>query len=285
MILNKGPMKSPIPYVGGKSKLAAMIVSMIPPHKVYCEACAGAGWVFFRKDPAISKVEVLNDLDGSLIAFYRAVKDSFKEFSEEFKWELISRRLFDEYKATLEADDSSLTDIQRAARYYYVQKLCFGGKVKSRHFSNMISKPRAPREDFRTPSLYLSEIEQRLMPVHLRLQRCVIENLPALDLISRYDAPGVFFFIDPPYYKAGYYRHNMALDDYRQLADVLKDIKGKFLLTIGDHPEMVDIFGGFEMQTAELDYSVNATRQKKAVELIFTNYTPAGCGQDFDMAV
>lgn len=118
-------MDSPLTYVGGKSKLSAEIISLIPDHKIYCEVFAGAGWVFFRKDP--SKSEVLNDLDSDLISFYRVLQNHLEEFLKQFKWLLQSREQFEDWKSQL--DGRGLTDIQKAARYYYLQRLCFGGRV------------------------------------------------------------------------------------------------------------------------------------------------------------
>ena len=75
-------MNSPFAYIGGKSRLAKQIISIIPDHKTYCEAFSGAAWVFFKKPP--SKVEVLNDLDSELITFYRVVQNHLEEFLKQF---------------------------------------------------------------------------------------------------------------------------------------------------------------------------------------------------------
>ena len=100
-------MDSPLAYVGGKSKLSNMIIEMIPKHQAYCEAFAGAGWVFFRKEP--SKYEVINDLDSDLISFYRVVQNHLEEFLKQFKWLLSSREWFEDWKRQQEA--GGLTDI------------------------------------------------------------------------------------------------------------------------------------------------------------------------------
>jgi DNA adenine methylase len=69
-------MKSPLVYVGGKSILAKQIIDLIPKQTVYVEVFAGAGWVFFKKEP--SKSEVLNDLDSDLVSFYRFCRVTWK---------------------------------------------------------------------------------------------------------------------------------------------------------------------------------------------------------------
>jgi DNA adenine methylase len=76
-------MDSPLCYIGGKSRLSSIITPMIPECKQYCEVFAGAAWIFFRKEQSAS--EVINDLDGDLISFYRVVQNHLEEFLKQFK--------------------------------------------------------------------------------------------------------------------------------------------------------------------------------------------------------
>jgi len=132
-------VKSPLAYIGGKSKLADTIIGMIPDHQAYCEVFAGAGWVFYRKEPA--KYEAINDIDSDLISFYRVLQNHLEEFMRQFRWLLSSREWFKDWQTQMSA--SGLTDIQRAARYYYVQRHSFGGKVRNRTFgAGPLHKPR-----------------------------------------------------------------------------------------------------------------------------------------------
>ena len=121
-------MDSPLSYIGGKSRLSSIITSMIPEHKQYCEVFAGAAWILFRKEP--SKYEAINDKDGDLITFYRVLQNHIEEFLRQFKWCLSSREWFEDWKDQIKS--RGLTDIQRAARYYYLQRHCFGGRVRGR---------------------------------------------------------------------------------------------------------------------------------------------------------
>ena len=198
-------MNSPLAYIGGKSKLAETIIKMIPAHKAYCEVFAGAAWVFFRKEP--SKYEFINDLDSDLVCFYRVLQNHLEEFLKQFKWLLTSREWWEDWKRQQEA--GGLTDIQRAARYYYLQRMCFGGRVKNRTFgTNQLHRPR----------INLLRIEEDLSEVHLRLATVSIENLSWHEFIKRYDRPETFFYLDPPYYKLPYYNHNLELEDYQHMA-------------------------------------------------------------------
>ncbi len=91
MPLLKPSLKTPITYYGGKQKLCAKIINMLPPHRLYCEPFLGGGAVFFAKKP--SEVEVINDTNGELINFYRVVKNDFVSLEKEIRISLHSREL------------------------------------------------------------------------------------------------------------------------------------------------------------------------------------------------
>ncbi len=252
-------MNSPLAYIGGKSKLSETIIKIMPEHEAYCEVFAGAAWVLFRKEP--SKFETINDLDSGLVAFYRVLQHHLEEFVKQFKWLLSSREWFEDYKRQQEA--GGLTEIQRAARYYYLQRLCFGGRVKGKTYGG---------GPFTRPRINLIRFEEELSEVHLRLVRVQIEHLPWNKFVKRYDRPQTFFYMDPPYYLAPYYNHNMALPDYEEMAQILAGIQGKFLLSINDTPEMRDVFKAFIVEPVSLKYSVAKKQNTVGRELLIRNY-------------
>jgi len=252
-------VNSPLAYIGGKSKLSETIIKMIPEHKMYCEVFAGAGWVFFRKEP--SQYEVINDLDSDLITFYRVLQNHIGEFLKQFKWLLSSREWFKDWEKQQEA--GGLTDIQRAARYYYLQRNSFAGRVRNRTFG---------ANQLRLPKINFLRIEEELSEVHIRLVRVTIENLPWQEFITRYNRAQTFFYLDPPYYKAPHYKHNMELEDYIEMAEILTIIKGSFILSINDHPEIRQVFKSFNIKSVELNYSAARKGQSKAKELLISNF-------------
>jgi DNA adenine methylase len=251
-------MNSPLAYIGGKSKLSKTIIEMIPNHRTYCEVFAGAAWVFFRKD--YSKYEVINDIDSDLIRFYRVLQNHLEEFLRQFKWLLSSREWFDDWKCQMAS--KGLTDIQRAARYYYLQRQAFGGNVRNRTFGVSPNRP---------PRINLLRMEEELSQVHLRLINATIENLSWEAMLARYDRKETFFFLDPPYYKAPCYTQNMDMPDYENMARHLARVKGRFILTINDCYEMREVFGGFIQRRVGLNYTVAKGAQKKVRELIIGN--------------
>jgi DNA adenine methylase len=252
-------VNSPLPYIGGKSKLSETIIKMIPDHQAYCEVFAGAAWVLFRKEP--SRYETINDLDSDLVTFYRVLQHHLEEFLKQFKWLLTSREWFDDFKRQQVA--GGLTDIQRAARYYYLQRHCFAGRVKGRTFG---------AGPLRGPRINLLRIEEELSVIHLRLARVTIENLPWQEFLMRYDKAQTFFYLDPPYYRAPFYAHNLELSDYQEMAEQLSQIRSKFVLSINDLPEMRETFGRFKIRPVVLKYSAPKGDWSEGKELLITNF-------------
>lgn len=257
--------KSPICWIGGKSLLAKTIIHRIPPHETYCEAFAGAGQVFFRKPE--SRFEVLNDLNGDLVTFYRVLQHHLEEFCRQFKWLLSSREWWKDWERQLAA--GGLTDVQRAARFYYIQRQAFGGKVTGRSFGY------GPQM---RPRVNLLRMEEELSEAHLRLARATIERLPYADFLTRYDRPGTFFYLDPPYWgvEGIYGKELFGREDFTTLAKVLEGIQGKFLLSLNDVPEIRALFGAFRIEAVSTRYSCSKSMNKPVGEVLISNYTLPG---------
>ena len=108
--------------------------------------------------------------------------------------------------------------------------------------------------------------------VHLRLSQVTIENLPYQEFLLRYDRPKVFFYLDPPYWKAPWYRFNMVLPDYQDMAVRLVDIKGSFILSINDTPEIRQIFNKFKIKPVSTVYTSNSGKHREGKELLICNF-------------
>lgn len=257
-------IKSPLSgWMGGKYQLSKQIVSMIPAHTCYCEPFAGAAWVFFRKDK--SDVEVLNDINTDIITLYRVIQHHLEEFIRWFKWVLVSRAEFNRW---LKTEPETLTDIQRAVRFFYVQKNSFAGRI---------DKPTFGYAPSRRPRLNLLRVEEDLSGAHLRLSEVYIENLPYAELIKRYDRENTFFYIDPPYFDCeDYYGKNIfSKADFELLSNQLKAIRGKFLLNLNDTYEVREIFASFIIEPVSVRYSCGTTKTV-AKEVLIRNYELTG---------
>lgn len=248
-----------IPWPGGKRRLLQPLLSDIPDHTTYVEAFAGGAALLLAKEP--SKAEVLNDLNGELVRLYRCVQHHLDELVRQFRWALTSREMF--RWAQLQAPET-LTDIQRAARFYYLQKLSFGGKVSGQTFGVGATVP---------ARLNLLRMEEDLSQAHLRLARVTIECLPWEECVARYDRPGTLFFLDPPYWRTAGYGVPFGLDQYQAMATSMAGLSGRAILTINDHPDMRRVFGAFRSQRVRIDYTAGGGHQPKAAgELIYRTW-------------
>jgi len=240
-------VQSPLNYLGGKSRLVKTIVPLIPQdHICYCEPFCGAAWVLFGKEP--SKVEIINDMDGELVTFWRVIQNHLEEFLRYCKFAVVSREIFELEKRK---DPATLTDIQRAVRYYYLQKNGFGGKTHGRTFGTGATSP---------PRLNLTNIEERLLEVHWRLSRVFIEHLDACECIRRYDRTSTFFYLDPPYWGTAGYAVPFGDEDYVRLAELLGAIKGRFILSLNDTPQVRRAFKAFRKKRVTTKYTADNGR-------------------------
>jgi DNA adenine methylase len=251
--------KPVIPWIGGKRRLAKVLLPLFPEHTCYVEPFCGAAALFFLK--RISKAEVLNDVNGDLVNLYRVIQHHLEEFCRQFKHALVSRQIYEWLKDT---PPYVLTDIQRAARFFYLQKLAFGGKVQGRTFGTGATSP---------PRLNLLRIEEDLSQAHLRLARATIEHLDWRACITKYDRPETFFYLDPPYWQTEGYGVPFGFEQYEQMAELLRTMQGKAVLSINDHPEIRAVFAGLPMETVKINYTIGGGgKGADRAELIIRNH-------------
>ncbi|NHO33346.1 DNA adenine methylase [Acetobacter fallax] len=225
----------PAPYIGGKRNLASVLTRLISriEHRVYIEPFVGMGGVFFRRKTA-AQVEVINDYNGEVANLFRVLQRHLIPLTDMLRWQITSRAHFDRLKVT---DPVALTDLERAVRFLYLQRIAYAGQVRGQHFS---PATRSSRFDVR-------KLVPMLEDVHQRLAGVTIECRPYSDILTRYDRPDVLFYLDPPYFGTeDYYDAPFTPDDFGRLADLLAHLKGAFVLSINDQPEVRDIFRAFE---------------------------------------
>lgn len=248
-------------YIGGKRNLARRIIRRIEetPHDLYAEPFVGMGGVFLRRRRA-PRVEVINDWSCDVATFFRVVQRHYAPFMDLLRFQLPMRGEFERQAAI---DPDGLTDLERAVRFFYLQSIGFGGKVSGRTFG--IDKHNGPRFD-------MKRLGPMIEAVHARMSRVMIERLPYQEFIPRYDRPGALFYLDPPYWgnERDYGRGLFERADFARLAELLGRIKGRFILSINDRPEVREMFAGFAFEMADVSYSISAGASTRARELIIT---------------
>ncbi len=251
-------MRGPLSYIGGKNRLAGQIVPMLPAHKTYVEPFSGGAQILFHKPP--SDVEILNDLDGEIVNFFRVCQQHPEELVRYLKSMIVSREW---YKLLQESNPETLTDIQRAARHLYLLKNSYGGMVVRQNYHLHVVQ---------APGFNPDKLPEIIADVHKRLARVQIECLPYEKVLKHFDRPETCFYLDPPYYGRSLYRHNLSPKDFAAMAKLLEGLKGKFILSLNDLPEVRAIFQQFKIQAVELAYSAQPSVGRRYGEVLITNF-------------
>ncbi|WP_119084584.1 DNA adenine methylase [Altererythrobacter sp. B11] len=260
------PVSPAAGYQGGKRNLARRICAIIDrtEHDGYAEPFVGMGGIFLRRSTR-PRTEAINDISADVANFFRVLQEHYPYFIDMLRWRVASRHEFDRLAALA---PERLTDLQRAARFLYLQRLAFGGKIVGRSFG----------VDSRAGARFnITKLEPMLADLHERLAGVIIEQLPFARFIARYDRPGMLFYLDPPYfgceddYGAGVFDR----EDFEQLAQVLAGARGKFLLSINDTPEIRAVFSAFNMQEVATTYTISSAAAgsgKRVGELLISNF-------------
>jgi len=251
-------------YLGGKSQLSKLIIPLIPEHTCYVEPFCGAAWVFFKKNP--SKTEILNDLNGELVNLYRVIRDDFGKFVRYFRGIPIAREQFNYFKS--QRIDLIDDPIERAARFFYLLRTSYGSKTFKPTLSITHSRP---------SNLNLLTLKREIMRGQQRLARVYLENLPYFKVIERYDRTDTFFYIDPPYWNCeDYYGEGLfERADFERMRDLLLKIKGKFIMSLNDLPDVRRVFGDFNFKSVTVRYSVQTGSAKiipRFSEVLISNF-------------
>ncbi|MBY3342740.1 DNA adenine methylase [Rhizobium laguerreae] len=250
------PANPAAPYIGGKRILSKKVIQRInaTPHQVYAEPFVGMGGVFLRRDLA-PKMEVINDISGEVANLFRILQRHYPQFMETLRFQVTSRREFDRLSRT---DPSTLTDLERAARFLYLQRLAFGGKVRGQNFGISMQGGR----------FNLMKLGPQLEEIHERMAGVVIENLPWRRFIERYDRPSALFYLDPPYWGSedDYGKTVFDRAEFVEMAQVLASLKGRFILSLNAVQGVYETFADFSIEEVDCTYSVAGGGHGKAVK-------------------
>jgi DNA adenine methylase len=255
------PIRPAAAYIGGKRRLGEQLARRIEavPHETYAEPFVGMGGVFFRRRWA-ARSEVINDVSRDVATLFRILQRHYPQFMETLKFQIASRR---EFERLASSNPDTLTDLERAGRFLYMQRLAFGGKVAGRNFG----------VDRNGPSRFdVTKLGPLLDEIHDRLAGVVIECLSWSDFIERYDGPATLFYLDPPYWgsETDYGAGVFMRADFIRLAARLSRIDGRFILSVNDVPEMREVFARFGIERVSTRYTVAGGKWSDVAEIVVT---------------
>lgn len=247
------PTRPVAPWLGGKRNLARRICALIDAdaraghHTTYAEPFVGMGGVFLRRSTR-PRAELINDRHHEVYTLFRILQEHYVAFLDLLRFQLTTQANFERLVAV---DPDTLTDLQRAARFLYLQRTAFGGKVSGRNFGVTTDRP---------GRFNLTTLEPDLEALHARLSGVTITCMDFAAFIDRVDRPGTLFYLDPPYYgcEGDYGRALFDRGRFEDLADQLARLKGRFILSLNDVPEVREIFGRFAMAEVKTTYSIAA---------------------------
>lgn len=259
------PIKPVAPYLGGKRNLARRLCALIDSdlHLTYAEPFVGMGGVFLRRRRR-PRAEFINDRSREIYTLFRVLQEHYVAFLDLLRFQITTQANFNRLVAT---DPETLTDMQRAARFLFLQRCAFGGKVSGRNFG--ISPDRPARFN-------LTTLEPDLEALHSRLSGVTVTCMDYGEFIARIDRPEVLFYLDPPYFgnEADYGRGVFDRSDFARMADQLSGLKGRFLLSLNDRPEVREIFRRFYLVPIRTTYTVSNRNAAPASELLISNSEP-----------
>lgn len=255
-------MRTPITYYGGKQSLIKYLLPLIPQHTIYCEPFFGGGALFFAKPK--SEVEVINDLNGEVVNFFKVVKTKFSELQKEIQGSPHSRELFKRAKAIYDFPDM-FSDVQRAWAFWVLTNQGFAGIIGSWGFGKTASKEKAVAVK---RDAFTKEYADRMKTVQ-------VEHNDALKVIDRCDDKNAFIYCDPPYINSdqGHY-DGYSESEYEALLNKLAKVKGKFLLSSYPNAILSRFIKKYKWRVKKVSKSVAVTKltDKQKVEMMVMNY-------------
>lgn len=260
------PIRPIAPYLGGKKNLAKRICAIIDrdTHETYAEPFVGMGGIFLRRTRR-PRSEFINDRGREVYTLFRMLQEHYVAFLDLLRFQITTQSNFERLVAV---DPETLTDLQRAARFLYLQRLAFGGKISGRNFGVATERP---------ARFNLTTLEPDLEALHTRLSGVTVMNLDYAAFIDRLDRPGTLFYLDPPYYgnEGDYGKDLFSRARFEEMAEQLARLKGRFLLSLNDHPDVRQIFGRFHLTEVRTTYSVGSKKtleEAERGELIIGNW-------------
>ncbi|MFQ3611040.1 MAG: DNA adenine methylase [Fimbriimonadales bacterium] len=259
-------------WYGGKYSHLEWLLPLLPPAYHYCEPFGGSAAVLLNREP--SPIETYNDLDGEVVNFFRVLRDDPDELIRRIALTPFART---ELQIACRDQNHELDDIERARRFYVRARQTRTGLAQTAspgRWAYCVATSRAGMAG--AISRWFGGIEE-LFYIADRLLRVQIENLPAEEVIRKYDNEQTLFYCDPPYVHeargdTNAYAYEMTNEEHIALAQILRCVKGKVAISGYRCELMDDLYRDWYLTEAppKTCHSVKTVRR----EALWTNYDP-----------
>lgn len=265
-------MRAIAKYPGSKWSLANWIISFFPEHHSYLEPFFGTGAVLFNKPR--SHIETVNDLDGDVVNLFECIRTDPKMLARSIYLTPYAREVYE--KAFCEKPEEPF---DRALNFYIRLNMGHGFRTNGEKVgwkNDVQGRERA----------YASQdwcnLPEKIMQAAERLRGVQIENMPAVELIKRFNFEKVLIYCDPPYMlesRSGkQYRCEMDAEDHEKLLEVLLRHKGPVLISGYDTELYQDMLRKWERRE-KVSYSQVCSKKK---EVLWMNFKPANIQMSFE---
>lgn len=258
-------MRTPISYYGGKQTMLRHILPLIPPHDVYTEPFCGGAAVLFAKRPV--EAEVINDINAELVNFYHCAKTRYDELKNEIEQTLHCRDLH-AHAAHISSYPQFFSPVKRAWAVWALSKMSFASMLDGTFGYDFAGT---------MPSKLKNACDEMSERICTRLRHVTIENRDALDVISCYDRPKTFHFVDPPYIHTdcAHYGGLFGERELDTLLSLLGRVRGKFMLTMfpNDAIQKAVEQHGWIIHRVERVISASKTNRRRQEEWMVCNYS------------
>jgi DNA adenine methylase len=279
-----------LPYLGGKYKQSKWMYKFIPKDfDEYAEVFGGAFWFYIRTDIYKQvKKAYYNDFNRLMVNLMESVKpqhlDEFFKYINDNKIVSQNETTFEEFRdKIIELNESKtinnfeIPNSEYAVMYSYVLSQLFSGYGIKKN-----------AKMFHLKGKYVSKFDTFLNRIQKqetkdKMEKVETSNLDFEDFIKKNDKQDIFMYFDPPYYNVEqkYYSfHDFGKDDHKRLADAVKKMKGKFMISYYNFPELEEWFPKDKYHWVEKGFKIRAAVQKNKTmetktEVLIMNYTPS----------
>lgn len=259
----------PFPHYGSKVMKQSFIQPKLPETDKFIVPYGGSATILLNREP--SGLEVLNDINGHIMTFFRVLRDNPTELIQKCEYTPYHEGEFENAFEILDNSDE-YSDVE-VARAWFVRKTC-AYNAGSTSFAYSTKEIR--RDMSQHVSRYRSKIGD-LNTVVDRLQRVQFMNRDALDVLQRFDKEGALHHADPPYphwTRSGTaYEHEMDRDDHREMLEVMRDMDCKVAVSTYETDFYTDILGdGWDIHRDESKGTGATNSGDEKVEALYVNY-------------
>ncbi len=265
----KARLKTPITYYGGKQQLLGTILPLIPKHDLYCEPFCGGAAVFWAKDP--SPVEVINDINSEVTNFYRVIQTKFDQLFDMVQATLHSRKSHRDADV-IYSNPHLFNEVDRAWAFWVQCNQSFTSKIGG-GWAYARQSNSCEKKTFNSKGRFKELYQERLKFVQ-------VDCNPALKVIASRDMAGAFFYVDPPYPDTDQGSYSgYKMEDFEALLSLLATIKGRFMLSSYDYPQLQEATRRHKWHRIEKEMVISAKkaeagkgRDKRKIEVITANF-------------